>query len=164
MKLWIVRFNVRPKAEHPLFFDWQFGFLFVYVLDESENAAGNRALSIVLELPYELPAEEDLFEDGKFKCASRILTESFAPASGLKLGHDAAKESADKLGIGLFLEVLRSRLMSQRAFLPHPKPLFKTGLNPAFASVPFRPICGRFISNLSKSFSNRARLYIGITM
>jgi len=53
MKLYRVALKVRPTPAHPLYWQIQFGYLLVWLLDDSHQAAGRRAAAIVELLPYE---------------------------------------------------------------------------------------------------------------
>ena len=58
MQLYRVSVKVRPTKHHPLFWDFQFGFLQVWLYGESPEAAAHHAWNVVSELPYELPSTE----------------------------------------------------------------------------------------------------------
>ena len=53
MKLYRISIKVRPTPAHPLCWKFQFGYLLVWLLDDSYQAAGRRAAAIVELLPYE---------------------------------------------------------------------------------------------------------------
>ena len=54
MKLHQVTFKVRPSTRHPLFHEWDHGFLNVWLFADSDADAADRAFTIVEQLPYEL--------------------------------------------------------------------------------------------------------------
>jgi hypothetical protein len=53
MKLYRVALKVRPSTAHPLYWQIQFGYLLVWLLDDSPQVAGERAAAILESLPYE---------------------------------------------------------------------------------------------------------------
>jgi hypothetical protein len=53
LKLLHLTFKVRPAAEHPLFWDWQFGFLSIWLFGSSDEDAIERAERVLEQLPYE---------------------------------------------------------------------------------------------------------------
>lgn len=54
MKLFRVTFRVRPAVDHPIYWDWQFGLLSIWLFAASDDEAGERALQIINQLPYEI--------------------------------------------------------------------------------------------------------------
>ncbi len=54
MQLYRVAFKVRPAAQHPKYWEIQFGFLLLYLWAESAEQAGDSAATIVGVLPYEV--------------------------------------------------------------------------------------------------------------
>lgn len=70
--LFRVSFRATPSPKHPRFFDWEFCALAVWLLDESETSARERATNIVTALPYHLvegrePMVIGPCDPGKFK-------------------------------------------------------------------------------------------------
>jgi hypothetical protein len=56
LPLWGVIAKVRPKPEHPCYYDWQHGFLVIVVHSKNPHSASAAAKTIVEQLPYELAA------------------------------------------------------------------------------------------------------------
>lgn len=56
-KLFHVRYNVRPAADHPRFEDFQYGFLHVWIFATDKFEAANVATEIVDHLPYKFAQE-----------------------------------------------------------------------------------------------------------
>ena len=124
MDLWKIQFGVRPAPSHPLYYDWQFGRLFIYILAESGRDAANRAYSVVKQLPYELPEErfprESSDEDTSTRCGVMIMDDNFQPSPEVKSGHDNAADMVSKLGIGFFLEVFPVGVEEPSNFFQNP--------------------------------------------
>jgi hypothetical protein len=53
-KIWRVKLKVKPSPQHPLYFEWEDGWLNVWLLDESFESAAHRATDILEHLPYEI--------------------------------------------------------------------------------------------------------------
>lgn len=58
-----VTIKVRPSPEHATYYEWQFGFLNVWVFAESAEAAAEAAGAIVDHLPYERVGESASVRD-----------------------------------------------------------------------------------------------------
>jgi hypothetical protein len=58
LKLYGVEIRVRPTPEHPRYFEIGFGWLIIFLLDESPQSAGVRAELIADQLPYERVGEK----------------------------------------------------------------------------------------------------------
>ena len=52
-RLFKVPVLVRPKCEHPLYYEWGSGLLLIWLLDDSAESAAQRAQKIFDALPYE---------------------------------------------------------------------------------------------------------------
>ena len=59
MELYRIVLKVRPAVAHPLYWEWQFGFLLVWLMAESPYDAGRRASDIVALLPYEVIGSDE---------------------------------------------------------------------------------------------------------
>ena len=89
--LYRLEVKVRPSKAHPLFWEAQFGFLNIFLFDESPIAAEARAAAIIDLLPYEIIGEQGLIELWKPGC-------ELSEADGwLKPG----EAQATRMGIGL---------------------------------------------------------------
>jgi hypothetical protein len=53
MNLRRITMKVRPAVDHPTFWDWQAGFLNMWLFSESDDDAVERADTILSQLPYE---------------------------------------------------------------------------------------------------------------
>ena len=53
-RLFRVSFKVRPTSNHPRFWDWQFGILYLWIFGADDDDAGERAEIIIRTLPYEI--------------------------------------------------------------------------------------------------------------
>jgi hypothetical protein len=82
--------KVRPKSEHPRYFEWQHGLLIVVLYAENWESAGEKGGAIVDELPYELV---DTKADVRH-------------ASALPSSSAAAVRQAKEVGLGLHLYCL----------------------------------------------------------
>jgi len=58
MKLYRVSLKVRPSKDHPKIFEVKFGYLHICLFGESPDDAGERAVTIAEQLPYELVNKE----------------------------------------------------------------------------------------------------------
>jgi hypothetical protein len=56
LRLWGVIAKVRPKPEHPCYYQWQHGFLVIVVHGKNPDSASAVAKTIIEQLPYELAA------------------------------------------------------------------------------------------------------------
>jgi hypothetical protein len=56
LPLWGVIAKVRPKPEHPCYYEWQHGFLVIVVHSKNRDSASAAAKTIIEQLPYELAA------------------------------------------------------------------------------------------------------------
>ncbi len=54
MKIYRIGIRVRPKPEHMLFYDMQFGCLMIWISAKDEDDASTRATAIAEQLPYEI--------------------------------------------------------------------------------------------------------------
>lgn len=54
LRLWGVIAKVRPKPQHPCYYDWQHGFLILVLHSKNPESACIVATTIVQQLPYEL--------------------------------------------------------------------------------------------------------------
>lgn len=82
LPLWGVIAKVRPTREHPLYYDWQHGFLVIVLYSNKPDSACAIAKSIIEQLPYELVGAEVAVLDAERladRCAGAI-------ASGQQLG------------------------------------------------------------------------------
>jgi hypothetical protein len=69
--LFCVIFSIRPAPWHPMFFEWQFGRLYMWLFASSDDDAKERAEVIVDQLPYELagtwckslPADDPILQE-----------------------------------------------------------------------------------------------------
>ena len=86
--LFETHFRVRPPPEHPLFFDFDFGILKVFLFAECGDSAAARATAIVRCLPYEIQSP---------RVRWRAVPDEVDPR--LK----PAVADARQLGLGLFL-------------------------------------------------------------
>jgi hypothetical protein len=57
MKLLQLTFKVRPAVHHPMFYEWQFGFLSIWLFGSSDEDARKRAEKVLEQLPYERVGE-----------------------------------------------------------------------------------------------------------
>ena len=57
MSLYRITIKVRPTPKHPAYWDIQFGFLNLFLVDEDADNAVRRALAICGQLPYERVGE-----------------------------------------------------------------------------------------------------------
>lgn len=90
MKLFRVSFKVLPSKNHPCFWEIQFGFVQVWIYGESPSDAGDRALTVVEQLPYELFDSENAWEASTqaavFSTDHTPTTEGFKEAQELARG------------------------------------------------------------------------------
>ncbi len=93
MKLFRVTFKVQPTADHPLYWDWEFGLLSMWLFGASADDAAERAEAIIKHLPYELVG------DG---CKSR-LADAAPPYSKAETTSGAANQALQS-GLAIFVE------------------------------------------------------------
>lgn len=53
-KLWGVIAKVRPKPEHPSYYEWQHGFLVIVLHGKNPESACTGARAVLEQLPYEV--------------------------------------------------------------------------------------------------------------
>jgi len=88
-QLYRVSAKVRPLPWHPIYYDWQFGFLSLWLFANSVEDARERALLIAGALPYELAGEELSVETG------------FPQTEESRAMHDGAQAKAEKIGLAI---------------------------------------------------------------
>jgi len=54
LPLWRIAIYVKPTPEHPQFFSMQWGIFHVWLTDKSGHRAGERALAVAQQLPFEI--------------------------------------------------------------------------------------------------------------
>jgi hypothetical protein len=54
MHLYRITYRVRPAVIHPIYYEWGFGYLSIWIFDKTEDAMIDRAEKIVEQLPYEI--------------------------------------------------------------------------------------------------------------
>ena len=54
MELYRLTLKVRPAPHHPLYLQWRFGFLGVWLFACDEQSAASAAFVIIQQLPYEI--------------------------------------------------------------------------------------------------------------
>ena len=54
LKLWGIIAKVRPKPDHPSYYEWQHGFLVIVLHSKNPESACTGARAILEQLPYEL--------------------------------------------------------------------------------------------------------------
>ena len=59
LKLFRVVVPVRPATTHPIYYDWEFGLLTVFITDTAPESAVDRTTRIIQALPYELAGPVD---------------------------------------------------------------------------------------------------------
>ncbi len=87
--LFCVTMKVRPLPWHPRFYEWQFGYLEVWLFSKSNDAdeAKNSAAAIVENLPYEVVGDEV------------AIRENATSLEGTPSGEACARD----VGLGIFL-------------------------------------------------------------
>jgi hypothetical protein len=95
MKLYRVSLKVRPSKDHPKFFDVQFGYLHICLFGESRDDAGERAVTIVEQLPYERVNKKETWQE-TWRASIRLAEGSKLPEFLL------IEERAKEVGIGVF--------------------------------------------------------------
>lgn len=88
-QLHLVSGKVRPTPGHPLYYEWQFGFLRLWLFADSLEDAKDKALAILEVLPYEQVGEQ-----------VRVESE-FPSTEESRQMHGFAREQAEKLGLGI---------------------------------------------------------------
>ena len=63
-ELYRVSTKVTPAAWHPKFYDWEHGFLRLWLFANSPDDASDKAASIIAVLPYERLNDEFAIESG----------------------------------------------------------------------------------------------------
>ena len=96
MQLYRVTFKVRPSKHHPGFYEWEDGFLNLCLFGASVEDAGERAVTIVGQLPYERAEEKEKWDES-WKAGIRL-------AGGSKLPEFLnIEKTAREVGIGICL-------------------------------------------------------------
>lgn len=116
LKLLKVSFGVRPTPSHPFYYEWQFGFLTVFLYDVDVQNAEQRAYRIVSQLPcYELTE----FKDGFCKLH---VWEKEGPVSDPKrlAKYKSAEQNAQHLGIAFFLDYMETGTTEPKEFFSPP--------------------------------------------
>lgn len=97
MELFRSTIRVRPSVAHPLYYDWQFGYLSIWLFGESSDDASERAEQILEQLPYETVGEWS-----KCQAANAVAPESEKVA--------AAEKEAAQMGLALHLDCFATGL------------------------------------------------------
>jgi len=95
-QIYQVVYKVRPTPEHPKFYDWQFGWLVIWIFAKGPEHAEEKASKIFDQLPYEIVVTADF---GQRIAVHKALT----PPLGCEAQFEAAKNVALSAGIGFCL-------------------------------------------------------------
>ena len=90
MKLRHVIFKVRPATEHPMYWDWQCGFLCIWLFGSSVDDAAEHARAILEELPYEI-------------VEGRVSVRDCEPETGGNAMFKPGEQQARQVGLAIIL-------------------------------------------------------------
>lgn len=90
-KLHRVSAKVRPLPWHPKYYDWQFGFISIWLFANSIDDSSDRALRILDLLPYERVGDDLGVETG------------FPQTEESRAMQDRAQEKAEQIGFAIRL-------------------------------------------------------------
>jgi hypothetical protein len=100
MNLYRVSLKVRPVKEHPMFWEVEFGTLHVWLWGDTPEDAGERAVTIVEQLPYERFGKTETWQESW--PATVRLAESHKPTDPPEF--EKHYQEARSLGIGICLD------------------------------------------------------------
>jgi hypothetical protein len=104
MKLIRLALKVQPACDHPMFWEWEFGQLYMWLFADSDEDAAERASAILKQLPYEEIGEAIGFRDCNL--------EKPDPRDEFKQRETVARQ----LGLALFLDSLAPGVADDHEF------------------------------------------------
>ena len=96
--------KVAPAAWHPKFYDWEHGFLSLWLFADSPDDASTKAETIIAPLPYERVNDEFAIESG------------FPNTEESLAMHGRAQEQANQMGLAIRLFAIATGFGDEKEF------------------------------------------------